>query len=159
MTDYFIYSKFRYLVSNKVEKLLKMSEEVEYQVVKSAVERGDNRAKTKLAWYKLSGYGGVEIDEDYAVALLEERVKDKDEEAMWMLGLCYEYGMGCEQDLERAGKLYQDSSENGSVIGKLLSENGKDSRGSGKMVLKGKTKFYLFIYLFIENRDNMNRKY
>ena len=119
------------------KKKMSKEEESEYKEVKSAVERGDNKAKTKLAWYKLSGYGGVEIDEDYAVALLEERVKDKDVEAMWMLGLCYEYGMGCEQDLERAELLYKQSSDSGSVIGKFLFKNGKDSRGTGIMIAQG----------------------
>ena len=86
-------------------------------------------AKTKLALYKLSGRGGAEIDKEGAIALLEERVKDKDVEAMWMLGLCYEYGICCEQDLERAEKFYDDSSAGESVIGKFLSEVDKNSVG------------------------------
>ena len=107
---------------------------MKYKEVKSAVERGDNKAKTNLAWYKLSGYGGVEIDMKNAFVLLEERVEDEDIEAMWMLGLCYEYGMGCEQDLEKAELLYKQSSDNGSVIGKFLFENGKYERGCGIMI-------------------------
>ena len=47
----------------------------------------------------LSGLGGVAVDEDGAVALLQERVKDRDTDAMWMLGLCCEYGRGIEQDI------------------------------------------------------------
>ncbi len=35
----------------------------EFRIVLRAVESGDNKAKTKLAWYKLSGCGGCEIDE------------------------------------------------------------------------------------------------
>ena len=66
----------------------KEEEEKQYKDTVKAVESGDNKAKTKLAWYKLSGCGGCEIDVDDAVALLEERVKDKDTDAMWMLGLC-----------------------------------------------------------------------
>ena len=108
-------------------------EESEYQDVVLAVESGDNKAKTKLAWYKLSGRGGAEIDEENAIVLLEDRVKDKDEEAMWMLGLCYEYGIGCEQNLERTETLYCQSYEGGSVIGKFLAENKKNERGSGIM--------------------------
>ena len=108
-------------------------EEKEYEEVVHAVESGDNKAKTKLAWYKLSGCGGAEIDKDGAVELLEERVKDKDAEAMWMLGLCYEFGMGCEQDIEEAEKLYKQCRDKGNVIGKFLYENGKDERGSGVM--------------------------
>ena len=108
-------------------------EEREYQEVVCAVEGGDNKAKTKLAWYKLSGRGDADVDVDDAVVLLEERVKDKDAEAIWMLGLCCEYGIGCEQDIERAEQLYQQSCDSGSVIGKFLAENGKDGRGSGVM--------------------------
>ena len=108
-------------------------EEAEYKEILRAVEGGDNEAKTKLAWYKLSGCGGAEVDEEGAVALLEERVKDKDVEAIWMLGLCYEYGMGIEQDLRRAEELYKESRDGGSEIGKFLAENGRNERGSGKM--------------------------
>ena len=111
--------------------------EERYEDVLNAVESGDNKAKTKLALYKLSGRGGAKVDVDEAVALLEERVKDKDAEAMWMLGLCYEYGMGCEQDLKRAEELYKRSCEGGSVIGKFLMENGKDLRGTGMMKMNG----------------------
>ena len=80
-------------------------EEEKYQRVVNAVKKGNNEAKTILAWYKLSGIGGCEVDEDGAVILLEERVKDNDFEAMWILGLCYEFGMGCEQDLTKADSL------------------------------------------------------
>ena len=109
------------------------TEEEEYKEVVHAVENGDNKAKTKLAWYKLTGCGVAEIDKDDAVELLEERVEDKDIEAMWMLGLCYEFGMGCEQDIEEAEKLYKQCCDNGNVIGKFLNENGKDERGGGVM--------------------------
>ena len=112
-------------------------EDKEYEEVVRAVESGDNKAKTRLAWYKLTGCGGAEIDKDSAVVLLEERVKDKDEEAMWMLGLCYEYGMGCEQDIEKAVKLYKQCCDEGNVIGKFLYKNGKDKRGSGVVIVRG----------------------
>ena len=108
-------------------------EEAEYKEILRAVEGGNNEAKTKLAWYKLSGCGDAEVDEEGAVALLEERVKDKDVEAMWMLGLCYEYGMGVEQDLERAEELYKESCAGESVIGEFLAKNEEYERGSGKM--------------------------
>ena len=110
------------------------NEQSQYKDIVRAVEGGDNKAKTKLAWYKLSGCGGAEVDEEGAVALLEERVKDKDVEAIWMLGLCYEYGMGCEQDIERAETLYGESRRGGSVLGEFLAERGKYERGSGKMI-------------------------
>ena len=90
--------------------------DLKYSEVLKEVERGDNSAKTKLAWSKLSGVGGAEVDKDGAVALLEERVKDRDSDAMWMLGVCYEYGRGIEQDIERAELLYKQSSESGNEI-------------------------------------------
>ena len=111
-----------------------MTEEEEYQKFVHAVEEGDNRSKTKLAWYLLSGRGGAKIDEDRAVMLLKEQVKDKDSEAMWMLGLCYEYGIGCEQDIPKAETLYKESEESGNVIGELLKNN--EERGSGILKVK-----------------------
>ena len=108
----------------------------EFKDVLLSVEGGDNKAKTKLAWYKLSGCGGAEVDEDGAVVLLTERVKDQDTDAMWMLGLCFEYGIGCEQDLKEAELLYKRCSNASNKIGMFLAMNGKDSRGSGIMTVK-----------------------
>ena len=110
--------------------------EEEYKEVLSAVERGEESAKTKLAWYKLSGMGGAKVDVDGAVKLLEERVKGKDGEAMWMLGLCKEYGRGIERDIEGAEKLYEGSKEAGNEIGEILAEKGDWERGSGKMGMR-----------------------
>ena len=107
------------------------SKESEYKDTLQAVERGDNCAKTKLAWYFLSGYCGAKVDVDKAVVLLEERVKEDDAEAMWMLGLCCEYGMGTEQDKERAETLYKQSRDKGNKIGKFFAENEGDGRGNG----------------------------
>ena len=107
--------------------------EEEYKEVLSAVERGEESAKTKLAWYKLSGMGGAKVDVGEAVKLLEERVKEGDGEAMWMLGLCKGYGRGTEQDIEGAEKLYEGSKEAGNEIGKILLGKGEYGRGSGKM--------------------------
>ncbi len=96
------------------------SEEKEYKSVLSALERGYKYAKTRLAWFKLAGVGGCEVDVEGAVALLEERVKEGiDAEAMWMLGVCCESGRGIEQDHERALKLFQESSKR-SNIGRIL---------------------------------------
>ena len=105
----------------------------EYASEIRAVEGGDEIAKTKLAWLKLSGLGGAEKDEDGAVALLEERVKEGDDEAMWMLGVCNEYGIGTEQDIERAEDLYKQSHERGNKIGKFFAAYEDDERGSGNM--------------------------
>ena len=107
--------------------------ELQYEDVKKAVEGGDESAKTKLAWLKLSRLAGAEKDEDGAVALLEERVKEGDDEAMWMLGVCNEYGIGTEQDIERAEDLYKQSRDRGNEIGKFFAVSGGYGRGSGKM--------------------------
>ena len=94
-------------------------------------------AKTRVAFHKLSGLGGIVVDEDEAVALLEERVKDHDSEAMWLLGLCCEYGRGIKQDTERAELLYKRSCEAGNQAGKILVDNNENERGSGVMIVKG----------------------
>ena len=49
----------------------KLSEEEQYKQALHAAEGGNNKVNTILAWYKLSGRGGAEIDEDKAVVLLE----------------------------------------------------------------------------------------
>ena len=112
------------------------SDEVQYKEAVRAMDSGDESAKTKVAYFKLSGRGGVEVDADGAVALLEERVKDRDYEAMWMLGLCCEYGIGTEQDIERAVNLYRESYEGGNVVGGFLM-NDKGGRGTGVMKVYG----------------------
>ena len=85
----------------------------------------------------LSGLGGVDVDEDGAVALLQERVKEGDTDAMWMLGICYEFGIGIEQDIEQAEKLYQQSRYGGNEIGKFFVSHEWCERGSGNMRLNG----------------------
>ena len=122
---------------NKAEGSLESWSKLKYKDVKKAVEGGDESAKTKLAWLKLSGLGGAEKDEDGAVALLEEIVKEGEDEAMWMLGVCNEYGIGTEQDIERAEDLYKQSSERGNEIGKFFAAHRGDERGSGKMEMDG----------------------
>ena len=112
--------------------------EFKYDDVKNAVEKGDEKAKTKLAWLMLSGLGGAVVDEVGAVALLEERVKDnEDTEAMWMLGVCYEFGLGIEQDLVRAKNLYQQSRRGGNEIGKIFMSLIINRRGDGYLRMEG----------------------
>ena len=115
---------------NKAKESVESWLELKYEDVKKAVEGGDESAKTELAWLKLSGLGGAEKDEDGAVALLEERVKEnEDDEAIWMLGVCNEYGIGTEQDIKRAEDLYKQSHERGNEIGDYFATH----RGSGNM--------------------------
>ena len=85
-------------------------------------------------------------------------MKPWDYEAMWMLGLCCEYGMGIEQNIERAEMLYRESCEGGNALGKFMMKNGtfekddwcyyndeeddddvvddKKERGSGRMIVR-----------------------
>ena len=105
--------------------------ELKYDDVKNTVERGDEKAKTKLAWLMLSGLGGAAVDEDGAVALLEERVKERDSDAMWILGVCYEFGLGIEQDIERAKILFQQSSDEWNKIGEMFLWRKENGRGDG----------------------------
>ena len=120
-------------MSEKEGRSEEKSDEVQYEEAVRSRENGDERAKTKVAFYKLSGCGGVKVDANGAVALLEERAKDGDDEAKWMLGLCCEYGMGIEQDIERAEELYRESCEGGNVVGEFLMKNDRGGRGTGVM--------------------------
>ena len=113
------------------ERGVKQSDEERFRQAVQAMEKGDKKAKTKVALYKLTGFGGARVDPDEAVVLLEERAKERDVEAQWMLGVCLEYGIGTEQDIKRAELLYQRSNEKGSVIGKFLLENNRGGRGTG----------------------------
>ena len=95
-------------------------DDLDYDAVLSAVEEGEESAKTRLAFYKLSGYGNARKNVDEAVSLLEERVKAGDGEAMWMLGLCKEHGRGTEQDIKGAESLYRQSRKAGNRTGEIL---------------------------------------
>ena len=88
----------------------------------------------------LEGSHGLERDADAAVAFLEEKVEDWDEEAMWMLGVCCEFGIGTEQDVERAEQLYKSAAEEGSETAMLLLSDkleNKKGRGHTEMDLAG----------------------
>ena len=64
------------------------SDEAPYNKAVLDMENGDVFAKTKVAFYKLTGGGGAEVDVKEAVAMLEECAEEGESEAMWMLGLC-----------------------------------------------------------------------
>ena len=76
----------------------------------------------------LEGSHGMERDAEAAVALLEEKAQG-DAEAMWMLGVCCEFGMGTKQDVERAEQLYKRGAEQGNATAKLLSNTLKNQNG------------------------------
>ena len=74
---------------------------------------------TEEAWWLLEGSHGMARDAEAAMVLLEDKVKDGNTEAMWMLGVCSEFGIGTEQDVERAEKLYKRGAKR-NVTAKIL---------------------------------------
>ena len=103
-------------------------ESIEYKNALAAVKCGDEEEKTNLAWFKLSGRGGSDVDEDWAVTLLEEQVECLDPKAMWMLGLCKEFGMGTDQSLGAADKYYERSCNRKNEIGSFLRSRDADGK-------------------------------
>ena len=91
---------------------------------------------TKVAANMLSGRHNVEVDPEGAVAILEERVKENDADAMWLLGLCCEYGRGIKQDIERAEMLYsQCNNRERYSFGLFFMRNNSGGRGTGVMIV------------------------
>ena len=107
----------------------KVSDEKQYEDALRAMENGDEKAKTKVAFFKLSRRGGARFDSEGAVTLLKERAEREDDEAQWMLGICFEYGIGTEQDIDRAMLLYIKSSNADNAIGEFLMNSGHFGRG------------------------------
>ena len=95
------------------------SDEAQYREAVRSMNNGDDSAKTTVAYYLLTGKGGAEYNPEKAVALLQERALI-DAKALWMLGLCHEYGFGIEKDAILAGQLYGRSASAGNTVGHLL---------------------------------------
>ena len=54
----------------------------------------------------LEGRDGMARDADGGVVVLQQQVDEHhDAQAVWLLGLCCEYGMGTQQDTQRAQHL------------------------------------------------------
>ena len=64
-----------------------------------------------------------------AIPLLDECVKAGDKDALWMMGICLEFGMGVPKDIERAVALYKQSKDLGSPFGTFLSGMNEKFRG------------------------------
>ena len=114
----------------------------------SKKREAENMAKTKLAFGKLSGYGGTAIDVEGAIAILKERANDGDCEAQWMLGLCYEHGIGIEQDFNQAEILYMKSRDALNSIAYLLSRIRRFQRGTKMLKVKSGLWFFFFFFFF-----------
>ena len=87
---------------------------------------------TEKARWMLEGSHGMARDAEAAVALLEERAKDGDAEAMWMLGVCCEFGMGTEQDVARAVRLYKGAARKRSTAARVTLDRLKNKNGRGR---------------------------
>ena len=116
----------------------------------AAANDGDTEAKVVLAWLKLQGRGSAKMDKEGGYQLLEECVALEDSDAMWLLGICNEYGLGCKQNIERAKDLYAKSCSNGNPLGTLLAKDRKDSVGSIDVVMKGLLKALSIWYVNIK---------
>ena len=119
--------------------------DLQYAEVQNAVEKGNESAKTLLAWFLLSGRGGAPRNVEQAVALLEERVKKMDKEAMWMLGLCAEYAIGMSQDKQRAWVLYCQSADGGNDVSKCIVNQQQDFIPGSRGYAKGDGKFGIWL--------------
>ena len=87
----------------------------------------------KKARWMLEGSHGMTRDADTAVVLLEDLVnKDRNTEAMWMLGVCCEFGIGTQQDVERAEQLFQNATQQGNTTAELLTGKLKNNNGRGQ---------------------------
>ena len=129
-------------------------DKVHYLEVLHSVECGDDAAKTKLAKFLLAGCDGVERNPERAVELLKERVQEKDGEAMWMLGLCCEYGMGTETDFDEAERLYELSSSAENMIGDLFAQFSYGAKGSGVFGVDKICLYPVLICFFLFLHDN-----
>ena len=118
-------------MSKRAIASIKETDETQYKDAVRALERGEDGAKTTIAFYKLSGRGGVEVDAERAVALLQERAMKNDDEALWMLGVCYEYGIGTKKDIQEAELHYQRSSQLNNVVGGTFYHFTNGRRGDG----------------------------
>ena len=92
-------------------------------------------APLTMAQRMLEGSHGVVRDEKAAVTILEALAKGGDGEAMWVLGVCCEYGMGTEKDTKRACELYKGSAKKGSKHGRMLATKIVNRNGRGNEVM------------------------
>jgi len=110
--------------------------DLKYSAVKAVVENGDKDSKTILAWLKLLGLGGAVDDEVDPIELLEQRVKEDDSDAMWILGICCETGRDIDQDVKRAESLYEQSNSLGNKVGNIFRSNIICDRRKGKIKIQ-----------------------
>ena len=106
----------------------------QHQQQKQGGKRG---SKSEVARRVLQDGRADKAERAQAVVQLEECARDGDAEAMWVLGVCCEHGIGTAQDLGRARELYEASQEKGCRTGGLLVEcPNRNGLGSRELDLK-----------------------
>ncbi len=121
--------------------------DMNYDDLEKEVKKGNEKAKTKLAWLLLSGIG-VEKDVDRAVAILEERIRVWDADALWILGICYECGIGVEKDFEKS-RGYFKVSRMKTTLGWYFSMHRKHQRKGGEIIIGGLLKNRRVFFLWL----------
>ena len=87
-------------------------------------EQKQEVALTTKALWLLQGSHDCKRDPEAAVQLLKQAAKANDPEAKWMLGLCFEYGVGTKSDVPHAMNLFK-KSPTGMVLRKMNNKEEK----------------------------------
>ena len=84
-----------------------------------------------------------------AVKLFEDCVTDGDVEATWMLGMCYEYGLGIDEDQKKAMELYEKAATKGCKTAEFLLSHKEIHSGYDREVLTLTDLSMLLFLLFL----------
>ena len=76
--------------------------------------------------------------------MLKKRAESGEENAMYLLGLCYEFGIGETKDIEQAERIYKELQEKGNVVGTFLYKHCcQNGRGSGPLILRSSDSYFV----------------
>ena len=70
-----------------------------------------------------------EDDAEGAVTLVRECAEVNDPRGLWALGLCFEHGVGVDEDREHAAQLYRESASQNSQLGSRLEKKLRKNGG------------------------------
>ena len=130
------------LDSKKLESHINVDSKHKTQNTKQQAKQEEKRMTTETetaekALWMLEGSHGMTRDADGAVVLLEDLVNkhrnNNNTDAMWMLGVCCEFGIGTEQDVHRAEQLFESAAQQGNTTAMLLTDKLKNKNGRGCM--------------------------
>ena len=118
------------------EQSRRSSNKVQHQ--ETAQVNPDGISCAKMAFNVLSNQrnDGDGDDKEQAISFLKKRSLKGDGEAMWLLGLCFEFGIGMEQDISQAELFYYRSGKAGDYVGEFISAHSQGGRGTGVMKVK-----------------------